>query len=59
MLHGIMIIELIVEFIPYAWQYKIIDMSFIKKFEPYGITLFSDYEEAAIAGIEYVLDNLI
>lgn len=48
-----------IEFIPYTWQYKIIDMSFERMFEPCGITLFSDYEEAAIAGIEYVLDNLI
>ena len=48
-----------IEFIPYTWQYKIIDMSFERRFEPRGITLFSDYEEAAITGIEYVLDNLI
>lgn len=48
-----------IEFIPYAWQYKIIDMSFDRRFEPYGITLFSDYKEAAIAGIEYVLDNIL
>lgn len=48
-----------VEFIPYTQQYKIIDMSFERRFEPCGITLFSNYEEAAIAGIEYVLDNLI
>ena len=48
-----------IEFIPYAWQYKIIDMSFERRFEPRGITLFSDYEEAAIAGIEYVLDNIL
>ena len=48
-----------IEFIPYVWQYKIIDMSFERRFEPYGITLFSDYEQAALAGIEYVLDNLI
>lgn len=48
-----------IEFIPYTWQYKVIDMSFKRRFEPFGITLFSDYEEAAIAGIEYVLDCLI
>ena len=48
-----------IEFIPYTWQYKIIDMSFERRFEPCGITLFSDYDEAAIAGIEYCLDNLI
>lgn len=48
-----------IEFIPYTWQYKVIDMSFERRFEPCGITLFSDYEEAAIAGIEYCLNNLI
>jgi hypothetical protein len=48
-----------IEFIPYTWQYKVIDMSFERRFEPCGITLFSEYEEAALAGIEYVLDNLI
>lgn len=48
-----------IEFIPYVWQYKIFDMSFESRFEPCGITLFSDYEEAALAGIEYTLDNLI
>lgn len=48
-----------IEFIPYTWQYKIIDMSFDRRFEPCGITIFSDYEEAAITGIEYVLNNLI
>lgn len=48
-----------IEFIPYVWQYKILDMSFENRFEPCGLTLFSDYEEAAIAGIEYTLDNLI
>jgi hypothetical protein len=34
-------------------------MSFKSRFEPCGLTLFSDYEEAALAGIEYVIDNLI
>lgn len=48
-----------IEFIPYVWQYKIFDMSFKSRFEPFGLTLFSDYEEAALAGIEYVIDNLI
>jgi hypothetical protein len=48
-----------IEFIPYVWQYKILDMSFENRFEPCGLTLFSNYEEAAITGIEYVLDNLI
>lgn len=48
-----------IEFIPYTWQYKVIDMSFERRFEQFGITLFSDYEEAAIAGIEYCLNNLI
>lgn len=48
-----------IEFIPYTWQYKIIDMSFDRRFESCGRAIFSDYEEAAIAGIEYVLDNLI
>jgi hypothetical protein len=48
-----------IEFIPYVWQYKIFDMSFKSRFEPCGLTLFSDYEEAALAGIEYVIDNLI
>lgn len=48
-----------IEFIPYVWQYKIFDMSFKSRFEPCGLTLFSGYEEAALAGIEYVLDNLI
>lgn len=52
-------IALNIEFIPYVWQYKIIDMSFEGRFEPCGITLFEDYEEAALAGIEYTLDNLI
>lgn len=47
-----------VEFIPYTWQYKLVDISFEKRFEPCGVTLFSDYEEAALAGIEYCLDNL-
>lgn len=48
-----------IEFIPYTWQYKIIDMSFDRRFESCGMAIFSDYEEAAIAGIEYVLNNLI
>jgi hypothetical protein len=48
-----------IEFIPYVWQYKILDMSFESSFEPCGLTLFSNYEEAALAGIEYTLDNLI
>lgn len=48
-----------IEYIPYTWQYKIFDMSFEDRFNPYGIAIFSDYEEAAIAGIEYTLDNLI
>lgn len=48
-----------IEFIPYTWQYKIIDMSFERRFEPCGITLFLDYKEAVIAGIEYVINNLI
>jgi hypothetical protein len=48
-----------IEYIPYTWQYKIIDMSFDRSFEPYGRTIFSDYEEAALAGIEYVLNNLV
>lgn len=48
-----------IEFIPYTWQYKIIDMSFDRRFESCGRVIFSNYEEAAIAGIEYVLDNLI
>ena len=44
---------------PYTWQYKIFDMSFEDRFNPYGIAIFSDYEQAAIAGIEYTLDNLV
>lgn len=48
-----------IEFIPNIWHYKIFDISFEDRFEPCGITLFSDYEEAALTGIEYVLDNLI
>ena len=48
-----------IEYIPYTWQYKIIDISFERRFESYGRVIFSDYEEAAIKGIEYVLDNLI
>lgn len=48
-----------IEYIPYTWQYKIIDISFERRFESYGRVIFSGYEEAAIKGIEYVLDNLI
>lgn len=48
-----------VEFIPHVWQYKIFDMSFEDRFEPCGKTFYEEYEEAALAGIEYVLDNLI
>jgi hypothetical protein len=48
-----------VEFIPHVWQYKILDMSFENKFEPCGKTFYAKYEEATLAGIEYVLDNLI
>ena len=48
-----------VEFIPYVWQYKIIDMSFNDRFTPCGVTIFDSYEQAALAGITYVVDNLI
>ena len=48
-----------VEFIPYVWQYKIIDMSFNDRFTPCGVTIFNSYEEAALTGITYVVDNLI
>ena len=48
-----------VEFIPHVWQYKIVDMSFEGRFEPCGKIFYDEYEEAALAGIEYVLDNLI
>lgn len=48
-----------VEFIPHVWQYKIFDMSFEERFEPCGKTFYEKYEEAALAGLEYVLDNLI
>jgi hypothetical protein len=47
-----------IEFIPYVWQYKIFDMYFEERFRPFGLTLFSDYEGAAITGIECAL-NLI
>lgn len=52
-------IALNIEFIPHVWQYKILDMSFENNFEPCGKTFYMTYEEAAIAGIEYVLDKLI
>lgn len=52
-------IALNIEFIPHVWQYKILDMSFENNFEPCGKTFYMTYEEAAIAGVEYVLDNLI
>lgn len=48
-----------IEFIPHVWQYKIVDMSFERRFEPCGKTFYAKYGQAAIAGIEYVLDNLI
>lgn len=48
-----------IEFIPHVWQYKIFDMSFEGRFEPCGKTFYDEYEEAALAGITYVLDNLI
>lgn len=48
-----------VEFIPFVWQYKIIDMSVERRFEDCGKSFYTTYEEAALAGIEYVLDNLI
>ena len=48
-----------IEYIPYVWQYKIFDISFEDRFNPYGLTLYSNYEEAALDGIKYVLDNLI
>lgn len=48
-----------IEYVPCVWQYEIFDMSLKDRFNPYGRILFSDYEEAALAGIEYTLDNLI
>lgn len=48
-----------VEFIPFVWQYKIIDMSVEIRFESCGKSFYTTYEETAHAGIEYVLDNLI
>lgn len=48
-----------IEFIPHVWQYKIFDTSFGDRFEPCGKTFYDEYEESALAGIEYVLDNLI
>lgn len=48
-----------VDFIPHVWQYQIFDMSFEGRFEPYGKTFYEKYEQAALAGIEHVLDNLI
>lgn len=48
-----------VEFIPHVWQYKISDMSFEGRFKPCGKTFYVKYEEAALAGIEYCLYNLI
>lgn len=48
-----------VEFIPFTWQCKIIDMSYNNRFDHCGMTIFNTYEQAALAGIEYVIDNLI
>lgn len=48
-----------IEFVPHVWQYHIFDMSFEDRFKPCGKTFYEKYEEAAVAGIEYVLDNLI
>ena len=48
-----------VEFIPFVWQYKIFDMSVEKRFEDCGLSFYITYKEAAIAGIEHILDNLI
>lgn len=48
-----------IEYTPRVFQYKIIDMSFDERFNPYGMTFYAAYEDAALDGIEYVVDNLI
>lgn len=52
-------IALNIEYTPRVWQFKVVDMSFNERFEPCGKTFYCCYEEAALAGIEYTLDNLI